>query len=134
MKNPQDTSTSTAIDSLVKEVGSSNNYVKNNKETADKIIQEVQISNDEKDKDAEDRCKEFEFKVSGVRRSKMKQKLKAHMNKHHPVGLSISKVSTSDDKQIPMSKYKKMHIAADTKVQEFNVRNLNNAKIASGVT
>ena len=74
------------------------------------------------------------------------------------MGLSIAKVSKSDDKQIPMSKYKKMHIAADTKVQEFNVRiasgvtsdnvdiaadtkvqefnvrNLNNAKIASGVT
>merc|ERR1712215_486796 len=80
-------------------------------ETADKITQEVQISNDEKDKDAEDRCKECEFKVSGVRRSKRKQKLKAHMNKHHPVGLSIAKVSKSDDKQIPMSKYEKMHIA-----------------------
>ena len=61
----------------------------------------------------------------------MKQKLKAHRNKHHPVGSSISKASISDDDEIPISKYEKMPTAADTNVQDFNVKNLNNARAKS---
>ena len=40
LKNPKDTSTSNVIDNLVQEVESSNNYVKNSKQTADKLSQE----------------------------------------------------------------------------------------------
>ena len=74
------------------------------------------------------------FTVSGMKASKIKQKLKAHRNKHHSVGSSISKASISDDEEIPISKYENMHTAADTNVQNFNVKNSNNAssKIVSG--